>query len=539
MLIWRMAWNTKTSTVKSVEINIRGEEVWDIEMPEFHNFFADDHMAHNCHEVSWKSVLDKSDNQYAKIINHFQSINPKLAIVGMTGSPYRGIESIKGPFWQKEIEPSIDRKFLVDNGYIVPTIFGYGHDNVQYDLDKFSPENEFGTKDFSSSQMSDMHDAMSISTTQSIMHEVMDKMKDRLCALVTCAGLKHCEEASSVVPSDEMAIITDKTPKKERQEIIRAAKKGELNDRGTFKYKYIFQIGCLTTGVNIPLWCTSVLLRRIGSLTLLTQLLGRGMRLLKTEHEEAGFVKHDHLVLDYSGTMAAMHQMFDDPLLDDAVMDKAKQENAYVTCPICSTINGEYARRCVGVDTIGNEIDGRCGHWWKSRKCEDRVVNGQTISRGCGADNDVTARECRNCHQVLIDPNDKLTHKSYGESDWKPVISMQLEIIGKSQDGIRATYVLDSFDLNGRQEIARVNYWAIKAGGNRAWVSNFVRRHISGYAWQQKVSRFGVTAIIKNKAIFDTPSMITHRLNDKGDSIVNGLRFKSGKTIKGNKVEVA
>lgn len=488
-----------------------------------------------CHEVSWQSVIDKSDNQYSKILNHFMEINPKLVILGMTGSPYRGTESIKGPFWKKEIEPSIGRQYLVDNEFIKPTIFGYGHDDVQYDLDEFAPENELGTKDFNSAQIQEMYKAMKLSTTQAIMHEVMDKMRNRLCALVTCAGIKHCEEAAKVVPADEMAVITDKTPKKERREILKGAKTGQLNDRGSFRYKYIFQIGCLTTGVNVPMWCTSVLLRRVGSLTLLTQLLGRGMRLLKPEHEEAGYTKHDHLVLDYSGTMAAMHQMFDDPLLDDADLAKAKQESNYITCPICEILNSEHARRCIGHDTKGDQADGRCGHWWKSRKCEDQTLNGIPFSKGCGCENDVVARECRNCGQTLIDPNAKLMNKSYGESDWKPVLKMHLEVTGKNSDGIMVTYELDSFGEDGTQEIARVPYWAIKGGGKRTWESGFVMRHVNCPKWAQKIKRFGAVAAVAQQKMFDCPTMVTHRINDKGHSIVHGLKFRSGKTLKGSK----
>ena len=231
-----------------------------------------------CHEVSWQDVIDETDNQYARIINHFKRLNPNIVIVGMTGSPYRGVESIKGPFWKHEIEPIIGRNFLVENEYIVPTVFGYGHDEANYDLSEFDQFEEEGTKDFSSADIEKMHDKMSLRATGLIMQEVQEIMKDRLCALVTCAGLKHCEEAASYVPEDEYAIITEKTKKSERQQILRDAKKGKKNERGTFRYKYIMQVGCLTTGVNVPLWCTSVLLRRIGSLTLLTQLLGRGMR---------------------------------------------------------------------------------------------------------------------------------------------------------------------------------------------------------------------------------------------------------------------
>jgi superfamily II DNA or RNA helicase len=487
------------------------------------------------HQVPWQDVLDNGDSCYSKIINHFQRLNPNVCIIGMTGSPYRGIESIRGPFWKEELKPAIDRKFLVENEYIVPTIFGYGHDDVQYDLKK-SNIDEVGTKDFSNSQLEELHDQMSLTTTQLIMREVMEKTKDRLCVLITCAGGKHCEEAVAVLPDDEYAIITDKTSSKLRFQILSDHKAGLLNSRGTFRYKYIAQIGCLTTGINLPLLDTSVLLRPIGSLTLLTQLLGRGMRLLKSEHAEAGYSKHDHLALDYSGTMAAMHQMFDDPFLEDAVLAKSKEQNMLLECPDCRTMNSEHARRCIGPDSLNNQPDDRCGYFWQSRKCEDQLVNGLLKAKGCGCDNDTAARECRNCHVQLIDPNAKLTNKSYDAGDWKPVLRMNIEVDGKNQDGITVTYWLDVFDENGKQEVAKVNFWAIKAGGKRTWTSNFVRRHINGYSFQQKILGMTPFQVLANKAMFDKPIMITHRINEKGKSIVHGLKFNSGKTMKGDKM---
>ncbi len=486
-----------------------------------------------CHQVPWQDVLEKGDTGYSKIINHFQSINPKLIVVGMTGSPYRGTESIKGPYWKEEINPIIGRKYLVDNEFIMPTSFGHVADEDKYDLSEFDNIEEQGTKDFSSSQIEAMHNKMSLSVTQHIMLDVMKTMQTRLCALVTCAGMKHCKEAASNVPDDELAIITDKTGKKERQQILRDAKHGKLNDRGTFRYKYIFQIGCLTTGVNIPLWCTSVLLRRIGSLTLLTQLLGRGMRLLKQEHIDAGYKKEDHLVLDYSGTMSAMHQMFDDPILEDAALSKAKNEGDLpLCCPICETMNSEYARRCTG---DGDEPDGRCGHFFKSRTCDDFQRGGVIIQKGCGANNDIAARVCRICNNTLIDPNKNLIHKSYGIGDWKPVQRIDFEVIGNNQDGVEVIYYLDSFDEFGNQEIARVKYWAIHAGGRRTWESNFVRRHINGYDWQARAMRMSPIAVMQNKSVFDCPVEVTHRVNEKGLSIVHGLRFRSGKEMQGAK----
>ncbi|HBF45501.1 MAG TPA: hypothetical protein DDW91_02955 [Shewanella frigidimarina] len=472
------------------------------------------------HEVSWQSVLDETENQYAKIINHFKAANPKLVIIGMTGSPYRGVESIRGPFWKEEIQPVIDRRFLVDNEYIVPTIFGYGHDNVGYDLSEFNSINEVGTTDFGNADMERMHSKMNRETTKLIMDEVQSVMQSRLCALITCAGLKHCEEAAACVPDDECAIVTEATKKADRQQIIKDAKKGLLNERGTFRYKYVFQCNCLTTGVNVPLWCTSVLLRRIGSLTLLTQLLGRGMRLLKDDHIAAGYTKDDHLCLDYSGTMDAMHELFNDPLLEDATLSHSKQDGSFITCPICDTQNGVYSRRCIGTDTIGDQPDHRCGHWWKFRQCEDLRLNNILIEQGCGHKNDIAAKICSNCNKYLIDPNANLSHKAYTDADWKPVLKMDMEIIGARSDATQVTYWLDSFGIDGQQEIAKVKYWAIMAGGKRVWDSKFVKAHAKPALWK-KLLQMTPALLMENKDLFITPKMATHRINAKGESIVN------------------
>lgn len=476
------------------------------------------------HQANWKDVLDKGDTDYSKIINHFKALNPNVVIVGLTGSPYRGVESIKGPFWKKRFDTVVDREFLVNNEFLVPTVFGFGHDDANYDLSEFTPENELGTKDFTSEQMERMHDKMSMSNTQAIMREVQEVMQSRLMALITCAGRKHCEEAASCVPEDEMAIITDSTPKAERRAILKAAKNAELNSRGTFRYKYIFQVGCLSVGVNVPTWCTSVLLRRIGSLTLLTQLLGRGMRLLKPEHIDSGLVKTEHLVLDYAGTMDAMAELFNDPILEEAQLSHAKQDGEYITCPVCNKQNSPHARRCIGTDTVGDQVDNRCGHWWKFRTCDDEVINGIKIGEGCGARNDIAARECRSCGKYLIDPNAKLTKKHYSDADWRPVVGWHLEVIGKNNDAIKVTYYLDVYGVDGKQEVAEVIYWAIFSGGAHVWKSKFVGKHVKKGLWQKAVTCKDIGRLVL-KDFWRDPQFITHRKNEKGQSIVHGVTF--------------
>src|SRR5690606_8865077 len=47
-----------------------------------------------CHQVGF----DNPDSDYMKIITELYKRNPKLRIIGYTGSPWRGTDPIKGPF---------------------------------------------------------------------------------------------------------------------------------------------------------------------------------------------------------------------------------------------------------------------------------------------------------------------------------------------------------------------------------------------------------------------------------------------------------
>ena len=478
-------------------------------------------MIDECHMVDWQDLLDGGQSQFTRILRHFNMLadrlqyeNPGKAIprpivIGFTGTPYRGIESIIGPYWKKQL-CEIGREFLVSNDYLVPTLFGFGHDNVQYNIEGFDDVDEIGTKDFSASQLEQMQAQMTLTATQAIMKEVVELTRNRLGVLITCAGVKHCQEAASALPEGTWAIVTGETPDKEREEILDKAKSGEI--------KFVLQIGCLTTGVNVPYWDTSVILRRIGSLTLLVQLLGRGMRLLKPEQVEAGLIKNDHLVLDYAGTMPAMIKMFNDPMLEEAELARAREAFEVIHCPICQTENSEHARRCIGRDGNG----GRCEFFWKSRACEDLMRGNFVVSKGCGAENDVAARFCRVCNNTLIDPNAALTGKHYTDADWKPVLNMKLEVTGTGATGICVSYFMDSFDDNGTQEVARVNYWAIKDGGSRVWKSKFLAKHaVGGWGMVNKIAKMSPTEMLVNLRLLKTPEQITHRINAKGESIVN------------------
>lgn len=278
-----------------------------------------------CHQVNWQDIIsEQPETQYGVIMNELNrrckaKYDHEVIVIGYTGSPFRGVESIKGAYWKHEIV-NISTKYLVDLGFLVPTIFG-GQDieDLQYDLHEFASSDVDGVQDFTDSQLKEMQEEIlkQGTLTQKIMLKVMELTRDRLGVLITCAGKKHCKEAAKYLPEGSYSIVTEDMGQKARRKA--------LKDAATGRKKYTLQIGCLTTGVNIPYWDTSVILRKIMSLTLLTQLLGRPMRLLKPDQIAAGLVKENHLCLDFTGTMFELGGLYEDPILEEAEAQRAKR----------------------------------------------------------------------------------------------------------------------------------------------------------------------------------------------------------------------
>jgi DNA repair protein RadD len=464
-----------------------------------------------CHMIDWNDVLtDNPESQYGKIIKHFKTLNPKLRIIGYTGSPFRGTDSIKGAFWRCQLS-DVGTYELVNLGYLVPPIFGFADDTHQYDLSEFNKTDEHA--DYSAKEMSAMSRKVTkdISKTQLIVEELINRCADRLGVLITCASKKHCEQVAEFLPGGSWGIITDSTSTKERRQILKAAKSGEI--------KYTLQVGCLTTGVNVPYWDCCVILRRIGSLTLLIQLVGRVLRTLKQDQVDAGIIKNDALILDYTDTFESMGDIFDHPITDMAQAAKAKFSGTPIECPKCESLNSQFAVRCIADDKTSD--DGRCEHFFKSSMCF-----------GCMTQNAPTAKNCRKCGAVMIDPSLALRNKAYTDADYKPVLSMTLE--KTKTNALRVIYALNSiYSKNGveHQEFAREILQPFdQEQFKKAKWRKFITDHIQGNSFRTTIYRLrSIDEIIKAKAYFDAPTELTHRVNEKGFSIINRKKFRSGR----------
>lgn len=477
-----------------------------------------------CHQVDWEDVVsDQPSTQYGIIINELKrrcraQHGIELRIFGYTGSPFRGTTSIKGPFWSGGEIVNIDTKYLVDLGFLVPTIFGVPDiEDLQYDLHDFESNGEDGAQDYTDAQLKAMQDEIEKqgTLTQKIMMKVVELTRDRNGVLITCAGKKHCKEAAKYLPEGTYAIVTDDMGQKMRRKALKDAYSGKI--------KYVLQIGCLTTGVNIPLWDTSVILRKIMSLTLLVQLLGRGMRLLKDDQVAGGIKKEDHLVLDFTGTMFELGALYNDPILEDAELQRAKRSGAEVPCPKCNTLNSPYARRCVGEDKLSP--DGRCEEFFSFILCGfDK--HSKPIFDGCGTKNDPCARYCRHCEHVLRDPNAALNERVYTDNEWTDVQDFKVELT-KNEEGVVYSYLVQKADGKtgwaheifypfGRKEKHLKDQFKMKGLIPHLADRNLIKSMMSCPTAKQFMAFSGVIR---------APKRITHRFNDKGRDIVHRKDF--------------
>lgn len=477
-----------------------------------------------CHQVNWQDIISEHpETQYGIIMTELNrrckaKYGHEVIVIGYTGSPFRGVESIKGAYWKHEIV-NISTKYLVDLGFLVPTIFG-GQDieDLQYDLHEFSSSDVDGVQDFTDSQLKEMQEEIlkQGTLTQKIMLKVMELTRDRLGVLITCAGKKHCKEAAKYLPEGSYSIVTEDMGQKARRKA--------LKDAATGRKKYTLQIGCLTTGVNIPYWDTSVILRKIMSLTLLTQLLGRPMRLLKPDQIAEGLVKENHLCLDFTGTMFELGGLYEDPILEDAEAQRAKRSGEQVPCPKCQTMNSPYARRCIGKDSMSP--DGRCEEFFSFIRCGFDKHGIRIFDDGCGTKNDPTARYCRQCDHVLRDPNAALNERAYTDNEWTEVKDFKIELT-KDEKGVVYRYFItkengkdgwanEVFYPFGRQEKYLKNQFKIKGLLNHVSDRNLIDNLMNCHS---------AKAFMAFTGLIRAPKRITHRFNDKGRDIIHRKEF--------------
>ncbi|SFH92497.1 DEAD/DEAH box helicase [Modicisalibacter xianhensis] len=416
-----------------------------------------------CHRVS-----PDENASYRQVIDHLQRANPRLKILGLTATPFRlgqgfiyhrhylGMVRGEADCFFQDCVFEQPLRLMVKQGYLAPPQ-RVDAAVARYDFSQLMP-NVRGL--FAEEELNRV--VRGNRATPTILDEVVERSQERRGVMVFAATIEHAEEIMGYLPEGQAALVTGKTPSRERERLIDAFKAQRL--------KYLVNVAVLTTGFDAPHVDLIAILRPTESVSLYQQIVGRGLRLAPG--------KEDCLILDYAGNPWDLYapEVGTPKPASDA-------EPVQVECPDCGHANlfwgkrdGElviehYGRRCQGLVEDASGRTRQCDFRFRFKVCEQ-----------CGAENDIAARSCHGCGERLVDPDDKLKDAlRLKDARVLRVSGMQLAatVNGRGLPRLKVTY----HDEDG----ATLDEWfALETPAQRgAFAAAFLRHHLRapGSVW--------------------------------------------------------
>jgi DNA repair protein RadD len=346
-----------------------------------------------CHRVGLEQ-----ETQYAQVISKLQHDNEDICILGLTATPYRmglgwifnhshrGIERTKEPRFFKNSVYELPLEYMIRNKYLTPPV----KVDIPVTCYDFSEITE-GGREFTVSEVEGvLHSQRRL--TPLIVKNIVDitEKYHREGVMIFSSTVKHAKEILDCLPEGQAQIVLGDTEEADRDQII--------EDFKAKKIKYLVNVSVLTTGFDAPHVDVIAILRPTDSVSLYQQIIGRGLRL----HEG----KRDCFVLDYTGVS---HDIYSPEISDKKPTPESV--SVPIPCPKCGFENNFWGR----VDDDGNIME----HF--GRTCKGGIQNPDTMKfepcgyrfrfklcPSCGAQNDLGARDCEKCGQVLVDADTKL-----------------------------------------------------------------------------------------------------------------------------------
>lgn len=378
-----------------------------------------------------------------QIIEDMRQSAPTLRVCGLSATPYRlqtgfifGVdpdgkalnESVaRDPYFHQCVY-SIGARMLLELGFLTPLRAGEINAS-KYETDGLKVQSN---GQFSAATVKAAFEGWG-RRTAAIVADVVAQTQDATGVMLFAATRQHAREIMASLHPDNSALIDGETPKGERETIVKNFKAG--------KFLYLVSVGTLTTGFDAPNVSHIAILRATESVSLLQQIMGRGMRLFdgKTEcvvFDYAGnFEKHCPDGDLYAPQVKAAYQSEGgDPI--EAVCESCSRVNMFSARPNDSgfliDVNGYFAdltgERILTQNHRGEEVPmpahfgrrcqhshlrtgERCDYYWSCKVCPV-----------CDHANDIAARFCSGCKSELINPNDKLIemHQAHKKDPTKP-----------------------------------------------------------------------------------------------------------------------
>ncbi|OKP05597.1 putative helicase [Xenorhabdus eapokensis] len=344
-----------------------------------------------CHRIS-----DNENSQYQQIIQQLRKNNPQLRILGLTATPYRlGAGWIYQYHYHGMIRGD-ERSFFRDCIYELPLRYMIKHHFLVSPERLDIPVMQYDFSQVRTSQQGIFNEAelnreikRQKRITPHIIRQIVEYAQARKGVMIFAATVEHAKEIVQLLPAGQAALVSADTPPSERDRLITAFKEQQL--------RYMVNVAVLTTGFDAPHVDLIAILRPTESVSLYQQIVGRGLRLFPD--------KKDCLILDYAGNP---HDLYT-PEVGNSKPNSQSQP-VQVFCPICQfantfwgicTTDGDiiehFGRRCQGWEENENGKRQQCDFRFRFKSCPH-----------CGAENDIAARRCHRCEEVLVDPDDML-----------------------------------------------------------------------------------------------------------------------------------
>ncbi len=285
---------------------------------------------------------------YRQLLDSLSAINPNLRVIGLTASPYRlgqgllteGDEAL----FSDILEPVLIDE-LISKGYL--SRLKSKHTATQLDTAGVKKRGgDYVAKDLARAVDTD-------GTTQAAVAEIVSRGEGYKSWLIFCCGVEHSHHVAQALQAHgiKAQAVTGKTPKAERDEILRKFKHGEL--------QAVTNCEILTTGFDHPDLDLIAMLRPTMSPGLYQQMVGRGTRLKShTDH---------CLVLDFAGNIET-HGPITNIRTPRAKGSGGDSQAPIKVCPDCDELVHLSVMQCP-----------ECGHVWEKPEPRDMHLRDDDI----------------------------------------------------------------------------------------------------------------------------------------------------------------
>jgi DNA repair protein RadD len=300
-----------------------------------------------CHLISHNDATT-----YRRFIDACRTINPKLVVIGLTGTPFRADSGRLDEGDDRLFDGvcyEIPMRWMIEQGYwcrpVSPKL-----------ATRMSVEGVAVSRgDYVASQLEKAVDIDA--TTQACVRETMQHAAGRKKWLVFTAGVTHAEHVRDAFRSAGVSaeMLIGSMSKQEQDDVMARYRRGA--------FTALVVVAMCTTGVNVPDIDCLVFMRPMRSPVLYVQCIGRGVRVtapvygLATAEERLAAIaasnKPDCLVLDFGGVVAELGpvdqiEVRKRPAAKGEAIEGVQVEaSPFKRCPSCGNLCPTQGRYCL------------------------------------------------------------------------------------------------------------------------------------------------------------------------------------------------